>query len=93
MPTDACRKIVFWWDGEYEGECELPDKHDGPHYDGLSWFDDNGNEVDEPADPLVHCQRCPEAMPPSRLLEHVRLLHPDVDVEPVEDQVQEESGS
>ncbi len=45
-----------------------------------------------PTDPLVHCQRCSEAMPPPQLLEHVRLLHPDVDVEPVDDQV-EESGS
>lgn len=44
------------------------------------------------ADPLVHCQRCTDSMPPPELLEHVRLLHPDVDVEPVEDLVQE-SGS
>ena len=41
------------------------------------------------ADPLVHCQRCTEAMPPPQLLEHVRLLHPDVDVEPVEAAVSE----
>ncbi len=37
-----------------------------------------------PTDPLVHCQRCPELMPPPQLLEHVRLLHPDVEVEPVD---------
>ena len=44
-------------------------------------------------DPLVHCQRCPDAMPPPELLEHVRLLHPDVDdLEPVESGY-EESGS
>jgi hypothetical protein len=43
-------------------------------------------------DPLVHCQRCTESMPPPQLLDHVRIMHPDVDVEPVEDRVQE-SGS
>lgn len=48
MATEHCRRIVFWWDGEYEGECELPLDHDGPHYDGLSWFDDDGSQVDEP---------------------------------------------
>lgn len=42
---------------------------------------------------LVHCQRCAESMPPPELLEHVRIMHPDVDdLEPVADQV-EESGS
>lgn len=29
---------------------------------------------------LVECQRCHEPTP--RLLEHIRLLHPDVDAEP-----------
>lgn len=38
----------MWYDGEYEGECELPKGHAGPHYDGLSWFDDDRNEVDPP---------------------------------------------
>lgn len=86
MPTDGgCGRSVSWWGGEYEGNCELTLDHDGPHYDGLFWFDDDGAEVDKPTDPLVHCQRCPDTMPPPQLLEHVRLMHPDVDdVEPVE---------
>lgn len=31
---------------------------------------------------LVECQRCHEPVPTSQLLEHLRLLHPDVDAEP-----------
>lgn len=45
----VCGHLVYWWDGEYEGECELPAGHDGPHFDGLSWFDDDNQEVDPPA--------------------------------------------
>lgn len=44
----VCGKAVFWWDGEYEGECELPEGHEGDHFDGLSWFNDDGHEVDPP---------------------------------------------
>lgn len=40
-----CGKMVFWYDGEYEGTCELEPDHDSPHYDGLSWYDDDGEEV------------------------------------------------
>lgn len=45
---ETCGERVYWWDGEYEGECELPKGHQGPHFDGLSWFDDDGEPVDEP---------------------------------------------
>jgi hypothetical protein len=31
---------------------------------------------------LVECQRCHEPVPTEQLLEHLRLLHPDVDAEP-----------
>jgi hypothetical protein len=41
---------VFWWAGEYEGECKLPAGHDGPHFDGLHWFNDEGDEVPPPED-------------------------------------------
>jgi hypothetical protein len=48
----ACGRIVSWWDGEYEGECVLPEGHEpnDVHYDEMgSWFDDLNDEVD-PAD-------------------------------------------
>lgn len=32
---------MSWWDGEYEGNCELPPNHGGDHWDGLSWFNDD----------------------------------------------------
>lgn len=35
-----------WWEGEYEGECELPENHGGDHFDGLSWCDVNREMVD-----------------------------------------------
>ncbi|WP_433730975.1 hypothetical protein ACQP2Y_21500 [Actinoplanes sp. CA-051413] len=46
-----CGKLVYWWDGEYESNCELAASHEGPHFDGLSWYDDDMNEVDAPATP------------------------------------------
>lgn len=37
MPT-ACGASLYMYEGEYEGECERPKGHDGPHWDGLtSW--------------------------------------------------------
>ncbi len=42
-----CGKAVYWWDGEYEGECELPVGHEGDHFDGLSWFNDDGERTDD----------------------------------------------
>lgn len=43
---EVCNKSVSWRDGEYEGECELPEGHAGPHYDGMSCFNDENNEVE-----------------------------------------------
>lgn len=45
-PVEPCDHRVYWWDGEYEGSCELPEGHDGDHYDGLSWYDDDGEMKD-----------------------------------------------
>jgi hypothetical protein len=41
----VCGKAVSWWDGEYEGECELPEGHEGDHFDGISWFNDDGEDT------------------------------------------------
>jgi hypothetical protein len=38
--SDTCNEFVSWWQGEYEGNCELPKGHDGDHFDGLSWYND-----------------------------------------------------
>jgi hypothetical protein len=43
-----CEKMVYWWDGEYEGNCTLPRWHKGPHFDGLNWFNDDNEEVEPP---------------------------------------------
>lgn len=37
----TCDKLVYWWDGEYENNCKLPRGHEGDHWDGTSWFDDD----------------------------------------------------
>lgn len=57
-PTRAartCNAFVSWWDGEYEGNCELPEDHEGDHFDGLSWFNDDRDCTDvnhnEPTSP------------------------------------------
>lgn len=44
--TGPCGRFVSWWDGEYEGNCRLPSGHDGDHYDGLSWFNDDNEMTD-----------------------------------------------
>lgn len=49
-PPSTCDRFVYWWEGEYEGNCELPEGHDGPHYDGMNWFDDNNEAVEPPGD-------------------------------------------
>jgi hypothetical protein len=47
MTTErSCARFVYWWNGEYEGYCELPEHHEGDHFDGLSWFDDDDNCTD-----------------------------------------------
>lgn len=45
----CCDARLYMWDGEYEGECELPDNHDADvpegeriHYDGLSSWRGDG---------------------------------------------------
>lgn len=52
MSKEVCGKFVSWWDGEYEGTCELPEGHAGPHYDGISCFDDELNEIEIKSLPL-----------------------------------------
>lgn len=44
-PEIPCTSRVTWWDGEYEGECELAEGHEGPHSDGLSHWDDEGEMI------------------------------------------------
>lgn len=34
-----------WWPG---GNCELHEDHAGPHFDGLIWFNDDGEQVGDP---------------------------------------------
>ena len=42
---ELCGKAVYWWSGEYEGNCELPQGHLEPfHYDGTSYYDDEEND-------------------------------------------------
>lgn len=41
----ACTASVSWWSGEYEGDCELPEDHTGDHFDGMAWFNDDGDLV------------------------------------------------
>lgn len=47
MSVEPCGLRVSWWDGEYLGACELPKGHAGNHWDGLSWFDDDGRLRDD----------------------------------------------
>lgn len=44
--TATCSSSVYWWEGEYEGSCELAEGHDGPHTDGLSYWNDDGEAVE-----------------------------------------------
>ena len=50
--TKLCNHFVYWWDGEYEGNCAREFEHDGPHYDGLSWYNDLNEEVDKPKEEI-----------------------------------------
>lgn len=49
----ACGQLVSWWDGEYEGNCVMPEGHapTNLHYDGMSYFDDDHEEVLEESIP------------------------------------------
>lgn len=42
---NACLAHVTWYEGEYEGSCELPEDHTGHHFDGQSCYDDAGGEI------------------------------------------------
>lgn len=44
--TATCDKHVYWWNGEYDNNCELDTDHEGDHWDGLSWFDDDNECTD-----------------------------------------------
>lgn len=44
---ELCGVHVYWWDGEYDGDCELRKGHLEPfHYDGVSYYDDDNNNRD-----------------------------------------------
>ncbi len=45
-----CGEFVSWWAGEYEGNCELLSDHEGDHWDGLSWFNNDGECTDSDHD-------------------------------------------
>lgn len=66
MSGKTCPASYYWWDGEAEGQCELPADHepDDVHYGGLWWFDDNNEEV-------------PEVNVPPELLALVEETNPD----------------
>ena len=50
--TRLCGYFVYWWDGEYEGNCVRDFEHDGPHYDWISWYNDFNEEVEEPEEEI-----------------------------------------
>jgi len=37
--------MVYWWDGEYEGECNLEANHNRDHTDGISWWNDEKEDT------------------------------------------------
>lgn len=43
-----CAAEVFWWDGQYEGTCQLDPDHDTPHFDGLFWYGDDWRRCSPP---------------------------------------------
>lgn len=48
----TCYATIYWWEGEYDNNCVLDEAHRdvGPHYDGMTWYDDEMVEVDAPDD-------------------------------------------
>ena len=44
VTLDQCGKWVWWYGGEYRRQCELPTAHEGDHWDGMAWFDVQGND-------------------------------------------------
>lgn len=49
---ENCNTSVFWWDGEYEGECRLPLNHIGPHFDGISYYIGSGQMAEQVENPV-----------------------------------------
>jgi hypothetical protein len=49
MPPSGWRKcglFVGWWEGEYEGWCELRQDHPANiHFDGMSWYNDGREDI------------------------------------------------
>lgn len=41
-----CEARIYWFDIDVSARCVRPEAHDGPHRDGIRWFDDNGLQVD-----------------------------------------------
>lgn len=62
--TELCGRFISWWDGEYEGNCQLAAGHEGCHFDNMTWFDDEGLEQHGYPPPLYQpevdpARRCP----------------------------------
>jgi hypothetical protein len=49
MTTQHCGARHSWWHIAYGGECLMPEDHKPTnlHYDGMAYFDDDGDEVQE----------------------------------------------
>lgn len=45
MNNELCGAAIYWWNGEYDGNCELPKDHLEPfHYDGITHYDSDNND-------------------------------------------------
>lgn len=45
--TAGCRATLYMWEGEYDGECELPEDGHEVHWDGLTtWRTDEDGYPD-----------------------------------------------
>lgn len=81
ISNEKCGQHVYWWDGEYDGDCELPKGHLEPfHYDGISYFDDDNNSRDEEQQNLVrYIQQEKSALLNELLSQREDFLEPDTD--------------
>jgi hypothetical protein len=43
----TCNAPVYWWEGEYDMNCIRLEGHEGDHFDGLSWYDDDMTPKDD----------------------------------------------
>jgi hypothetical protein len=63
----GCSAVLYMYDGEYEGECERPDGHKPPHWDGLStWRTDEDGGTDYEAIDLDEDRQAVERLTESR---------------------------